>query len=660
MRSLTASVFLTIQSLATAIPSPLFLKSPLTILSHNTLSPSPPSAILLSTPQTHGSAIASCAALNETLFSGNATELPLSEYGEGPFWVFGLEKACMAVDAKGRRKADGCGRTLPALCNNSAGEKVGTAADGQGVGQEGRVVVRSKGVEFVGYRDKFTFRFLGLRYASTPARFTYSTLHRPGPNSNLSALSFGPSCPQPACASPRCSEDCLFLNIWTPYLPSHAPSPLIKLKAVMLWFHGGGMYLGSGSDANTDGGNLASRGDVVVVSINYRLGALGYLALKGEDEMKGNYGVSDQLTAIDWIKANIRDFGGDPERITVFGQSGGAVSIAGVLASPKSRGNIEGAIMMSRFGGLGLAKPYSEWMTIAEEEELTGKPILNATGCMNATSKIECLRAYDAFKLADMADIAARYLVIDGEYITTTHLPVDGSGHTANIRLMHGTLRDEGGAMLPSPSLDPETNLGFLNLVEDGRKALASGAFNSSASTWNTTVRIATDAQFRCDTYATAYSAALHDVFAAQYVYEMTRSFQMPDWPPAENMCQPLSGNPRDEYFKCHSGDLVVAFGNVERVGQKVRDELDIPFSQLIVDSWAAFARTGKPDPEEGFLRARGYANTTALLRRMGKWEPFQKGMKARKLDPVSGGMVGLGERVQCGALDYPIDYFER
>jgi len=163
-----------------------------------------------------------------------------------------------------------------------------------------------------GYRDFYTWKFFGVRFAPEPERFTYSTAY--DGVGNASALVPGPACVQPGIAG---SEDCLSLNVWTPFLPSSNSTPKKKLKAVMLWIFGGGFYEGTASDPGSDGTNLASRGDVVVVNVNYRLGNLGFLALD-DDVTNGNYGLQDIITALQWVSANIEAFGGDPSRVTIF------------------------------------------------------------------------------------------------------------------------------------------------------------------------------------------------------------------------------------------------------------------------------------------------------------------------------------------------------
>ena len=141
----------------------------------------------------------------------------------------------------------------------------------------------------------------------------------------------------------RTSEDCLYLNIWTSGLDDGR-------RPVMVWIHGGGLTSGSGSSPAYDGAPLASRGDVVIVTINYRLGALGYLpdpVLAAADEAEGNYGFHDMVAALQWVRDEISAFGGDPSNVTIFGESAGGVSVAILLGSPLAEGLFQRAIMQS-------------------------------------------------------------------------------------------------------------------------------------------------------------------------------------------------------------------------------------------------------------------------------------------------------------------------
>jgi carboxylesterase type B len=244
------------------------------------------------------------------------------------------------------------------------------------------------------FRDRASFRFLGIRYAEQPKRFSYS--QRLLDTSSQSALVAGSKCLQ----NGQGSEDCFFLNIFTPYLPK--PGDIYvktQLKPVMFYIHGGGFIGGSGSQSEYDGGNLASRGDVVVVTIEYRLGVFGFLVLD-DGLTNGNFGLGDQVTALDWVKSNIAFFGGDPDRITIFGGSAGAISVIALLQSPKAIGKYAAAMPQSNLGGFGQVAYYNNYPSIATGSIVIGYPILEATGCSsNTTSAVECLRSLPAATL---------------------------------------------------------------------------------------------------------------------------------------------------------------------------------------------------------------------------------------------------------------------
>lgn len=254
---------------------------------------------------------------------------------------------------------------------------------------------------FVSYRDQLSFRFLGIPYADPPERWTYPT---PWTGStNINATVAGAECTQ--AGAPTSSEDCLFLYVFTPFLPMDPAISPEKLKAVLFWIHGGSYTSGTGADPLFDGGNTASRGDVVMVTINYRLSTPGFLALP-DGETNGNYGLADQIAALNWVKQNIAAFGGDPERITLVGQSAGAASVRSMIASPMSMDTFAAAVMMSNLAGDNFATSFSQYFTIEELQDVAVKPILNDTGCANATDALACLKSIDAHTLVNLSDVS--------------------------------------------------------------------------------------------------------------------------------------------------------------------------------------------------------------------------------------------------------------
>lgn len=162
------------------------------------------------------------------------------------------------------------------------------------------------------------------------------------------ANEFGPVCTQNkdiaamlGAPAENMSEDCLYLNIWAPAGPREG-------LPVMVWIHGGAFRAGAGSSPLYDGASMAENGGVIVVTINYRLGAFGFLHLAGLDSSySANLGLLDQIAALKWVRENIKAFGGDPEQVTVFGESAGAMSIASLLAMPAAKGLFQKAILES-------------------------------------------------------------------------------------------------------------------------------------------------------------------------------------------------------------------------------------------------------------------------------------------------------------------------
>ena len=152
---------------------------------------------------------------------------------------------------------------------------------------------------------------------------------------------FGPACPQPGGRYLPSSEDCLYLNLWAPKAKTSQPRP------VMVYFHGGAYSTGSVTDPLNDGAALAEHGDVVVVTVNHRLNAFGYLYMPEQFPDSGNAGHLDLILALQWVQAHIAAFGGDPDNVTLFGQSGGGAKIATLMAMPAAKGLFHKAITMS-------------------------------------------------------------------------------------------------------------------------------------------------------------------------------------------------------------------------------------------------------------------------------------------------------------------------
>jgi para-nitrobenzyl esterase len=258
------------------------------------------------------------------------------------------------------------------------------------------------------------------------------------------ATDWAPSCPQPSgrpegwLPEPSLGEDCLAVNVWT-------PAPDDTKRPVLVWLHGGGFELGSGSWAFYDGTNLARRGDVVVVTVNHRLGILGHLKLDHLDERyrgSGNAGMLDIVAALEWVRDNIAAFGGDPGNVTIFGESGGGAKTSYLLASPLAAGLFHRAAIQS--GAAGAAMP-------TERAEKSAGHALAALGIDRA--KVEQLQELSYEQLLDVQTgrnqegRARRGLrlspVVDGGFLTRPPAEAFADGWSRDIPVIVGTNRDE-------------------------------------------------------------------------------------------------------------------------------------------------------------------------------------------------------------------------
>jgi para-nitrobenzyl esterase len=283
--------------------------------------------------------------------------------------------------------------------------------------------------------------FKGIRYAQPPTGEL--RWKPPVPAANWTgpreSADFGPACMQPSSSSgsiysdypPRTSEDCLSLNVWKPTHAARAP--------VMVWIHGGSLRTGNLAAGLYDGSQLAHRGGVIVVTVNYRLGVLGYLAhaeLTAESShgSSGNYGLLDQIEGLRWVHDNIARFGGDPNNVTVFGESAGALSTIELMTSPLARGLFHRVIIQSGYivSNMELKRP-SFGQPSAEE---VGEYVAKKLGAAN----LAVLRAMDATKLMEES-YAAGYdpqATIDGWVLPRQIVDAFDRGEQARVAMIAG------------------------------------------------------------------------------------------------------------------------------------------------------------------------------------------------------------------------------
>jgi len=256
------------------------------------------------------------------------------------------------------------------------------------------------------------------------------------------AAEFGPRCKQAPIyadmifrdqADKPMSEDCLYLNVWTP-----AKSPKDGL-AVMVWFYGGGFQAGSSSEPRYDGENFAKKG-IIVVSVNYRLGVFGFLShpeltKESREHASGNYGLMDQIAGLRWVKKNIAAFGGDPDKVTIAGESAGSLSVSALMASPLSSGLIRGAIGES--GAFFGRPPAGSAMQALSETEKTGTKFAESIGAKNLAALRE--KTAEQLLAAAQKDSSARFWPsVDGYVLPKDVATIFAEGKQGHAPLLAG------------------------------------------------------------------------------------------------------------------------------------------------------------------------------------------------------------------------------
>ena len=298
-------------------------------------------------------------------------------------------------------------------------------------------------------RPKFV-SFKGIPFAAPPiAELRWRPPQPVDPwQGERSADQFGPKCMQTGPLNeidphnPLMSEDCLYLNIWTP-----AKSRDDRLP-VMVWIYGGGFSIGSGSEPWYNGANLARKG-VIVVTVNYRLDVFGFLAhpeltAESEHHTSGNYGLLDQVAALGWIQRNIAAFGGDPGQVTIFGESAGSLSVSALMASPLARGLFQRVIGES---GAMLSPDRSPFalspLAKAEQAGVKFADMLSAHSIAELREKPADALLEAVAKTPDLPRMS-KGPIIDGRMLPVNPAEIFAKGQQTDVPLLAGSNSDEG------------------------------------------------------------------------------------------------------------------------------------------------------------------------------------------------------------------------
>jgi para-nitrobenzyl esterase len=455
------------------------------------------------------------------------------------------------------------------------------------------VTVETPSGRLAGLRSRVTASFRGIPFARPPVGAL--RWRNPEPCEPWSgvrdATRFAPTSPQAPTqiesllgrAVGEQSEDCLYLNIWTPACDG-------ARRPVMVWIHGGAFILGAGSHGIYDGRKLAEC-DVVVVTINYRLGAFGFLALgplsEGRAPGSGAEGIADQILALDWVKRNIASFGGDPDNVTIFGESAGGMSVSALLASPPARGSFHKAIAQSGAAHIGhdaehaarVAHALMEEMEIAPNE--TQKALDAPYGAIMA-AQIALLAKNNGGKDSRKLGRLPFQPAIDGAILPVRPIAALREGAGGNIPLLTGTTREEWRLFTAAdPRLRFMSAKNFAARVERqaGETAVAMLDAYDEGSMFDRFNAFMTDKIFAVPAARLAEAQART---APVYTYRF-------DW-----RSKLLGGI----FGSCHALDIGFVLGsyNQKLLGAffgtgAVADTL----CRDMMDSWTAFARTGNP-----------------------------------------------------------------
>lgn len=386
---------------------------------------------------------------------------------------------------------------------------------------------------------------------------------------------------------PEVSEDCLYLNVYTP-----ARTPKDNLP-VMVWIHGGGFDHGFASEVEFNAAKLAAKG-VIVVQIQYRVGAFGFLALPGlsaenEKGVSGNYGFLDQVKSLEWVRQNIAAFGGNPGNVTIFGQSAGAMSVRALLSSPLAKGLFHRAILQSGLGGYISNNTYP---TLATKTASCSTAVQNAFG----TTDVAALRKLSAAEILAKGTLSSGSMTKDGYVFTDESVNLKRDGAFNGIDIMVGGTADEYTSLSGNPNgtlavatFQNTLKTRFGAYYPNDETVFALYGAQTTTEAYRLNQRLSCDnvlAQYRL---SAMYSNA-HNQNHTAYTYYF------------EHKLSPHSTDivgTRDEayYGAFHSSELWYMFNSMRAVPkQRLWSESDYRLGNIMATYWSNFARTGNPN----------------------------------------------------------------
>lgn len=395
-----------------------------------------------------------------------------------------------------------------------------------------------------------------------------------------------------AIAKSDMSEDCLYVNVWTPTTRTGAHSE------VLVWIHGGGFQGGGGYHPSYDGEEFAKHG-VVVVTFNYRVGVFGFLAhpdltKESEAHASGNYGLLDQVAALRWVQHNIEQFGGDPNKVTIAGESAGAYSVSALTASPMSRGLFRAAIAESG----GYLVPKRDAMRSLADSEKIGANFAQSLGIAD----IAGLRAMSADNLMraveQMPDFFAFQPCVDGAFLDEPVYATYSKHHQSKVPVLIGSNTDEGAFILPPKRSSVQELQARIDQIFGANSPLVRGAYptDTPAKLQRSELNLYADDGFN---YPMWKWAELHRRSGLPvYYYVFGRVL-----PPLPD--QTYKGIPRGQIGAFHGDEVPYVFGNLDLVVSNALDGaprkgrwegVDYVLSRTMLDYWVNFVKTGDPN----------------------------------------------------------------